>query len=83
MQDVFDTGLELAGRMVDDVSFWDSGYRRSAWHMGWFVDCDVCFALMTAMLILTMVETYIVVQAAVILWDSGPHDGQRLCGSAT
>jgi len=69
--DVFDTGLELASRMIDDVSFWDSGTEA----LGiWFGSVIVmfCFALMTAMLILTMVETYIVVQAAVILLGFGP-----------
>ena len=69
--DVFDTGLELAGRMVDDVSFWDSGIEALGIWAGSLI-VIVCFALMTAMLILTMVETYIVVQAAVILLGFGP-----------
>lgn len=68
---VFDTGLELAGRMVDDVSFWDSGIEALGIWAGSLI-VIVCFALMTAMLILTMVETYIVVQAAVILLGFGP-----------
>ena len=69
--DVFDTGLELAGRMVDDVSFWDSGIEALGIWVGSLI-VIVCFSLMTAMLILTMVETYIVVQAAVILLGFGP-----------
>ena len=69
--DVFDTGLELAGRMVDDVSFWDSGIEALGVWVGSLI-VIVCFSLMTAMLILTMIETYIVVQAAVILLGFGP-----------
>lgn len=69
--DIFDTGLELASRMIDDISFWDGAGDALGLIIGAMI-VIICFALITAMLILTMVETYIVVQAAVILLGFGP-----------
>ena len=68
---IFDTGLELAGRMIDEISFWDSAGDALGLLIGSMI-VIICFALITAMMILTMVETYIVVQAAIILLGFGP-----------
>ena len=68
---IFDIGLELASRMVDSISFWDGAGDALGLIIGSFI-VIVCFALITAMLILTMVETYIVVNAAIILLGFGP-----------
>ncbi len=69
--DIFDTGLELASRMVDTISFWDGAGDALGLIIGSLI-VIICFALITAMMILTMVETYVVVNAAIILLGFGP-----------
>lgn len=72
----FDTGLELAGRMTDTVSFWDGTTALGIVLASLIV--IIAFALITAMLVVTVVETYLAINAGIILlgfgstrWTSG------------
>ena len=67
--DIFDIGLTLAGRFVSAASGWHPGAA-----VGLFLGAIVvifCFALVTALLILALVESYVVISAGVLFLGFG------------
>lgn len=66
---IFDVGLRLATRIVDQVSLFSPG--DSAGYVLAALIVLICFALIAAFLILALVESYIVISAGVLLMGFG------------
>ncbi|WP_428622194.1 P-type conjugative transfer protein TrbL [Sedimenticola sp.] len=68
--DVFDAGLKLADKMTSTISFWDNAIDSMGLLIAALITIIV-FALITAFLVMTMVEIWIVVFAGMILLGFG------------
>ncbi len=68
--DVFDAGLKLADTMTSTISFWDNAVDSLGLLIAALITIIV-FALITAFLVMTMVEIWIVVYAGIILLGFG------------
>ena len=66
---IFEVGLNLATRIVDQVSFFSPG--DSAGYVLAALIVLICFALIAAFMILALVESYIVISAGVLLMGFG------------
>ncbi len=68
--DVFDSGLELADKMLSTISFWDSAADSLGLLFASLI-IIVVFALLAAKLIMIIVEAWIVMYAGIILLGFG------------
>jgi type IV secretion system protein TrbL len=66
---VFDAGLSIAGKVMEKTTFWHPG--DSVGLMFASIVIVVCFALITALMILAMVESYVVISAGVLFMGFG------------
>jgi type IV secretion system protein TrbL len=67
--DVFDVGLSIANKVMDQTSFWHPA--DSVGLMAASLIVIVCFALIAAFMILAMVESYVAISAGVLFMGFG------------
>src|SRR3954454_22188479 len=68
--DIFNAGVSIAQKLADNVSFWTDTTKSLALLIAALV-IVICFALIAAIVIVTMVEMYIVTYAGIILLGFG------------
>src|SRR5215218_4922381 len=68
--DIFNAGVSIAQKLADNVSFWTDTTKSLALLIAALV-IVTCFALIAAIVIVTMVEMYIVTYAGIILLGFG------------
>jgi type IV secretion system protein TrbL len=67
--DVFASGVELAQKVMSHVSLWDPGASAGLIISGLVI--EVCFALIAAFMVLTLVESYLIISMGVIFMAFG------------
>ena len=67
--DIFDTGMQIATRFTESASLW-SPFASVGLFIGMLV-VIICFALIAAFMVLTLVKSYIVISAGVLFMGFG------------
>lgn len=66
---IFDMGLSLVVKLMKSLSIWDPGYAGALIFAAFFV--MICFSFITAFMVLTLVEAYVVISAGVLMSGFG------------